>query len=180
MVYLLLGNGFEETEAITPWDLLLRAGVEVKSVGIGGKTIVGGHGIRVEADITLNELRQEDLEMIVLPGGLGGVESIGNSEKAMEAVKTAYENGKYVAAICAAPTLLARLGITDGKKATCYPGMENEMGSAVMTGLAAVQDGTVICGRAAGAAMEFGFLLVAALKGEKTALQLKQGWVYEA
>lgn len=178
MVYLLLGKGFEETEAIAPWDLLLRAGVEVKAVGIGGKTVEGGHGIRVEADITLDELRQEDLEMIILPGGLGGVESIASSEKAMQAVKTAYENGKYVAAICAAPTLLARLGITDGKKATCYPGMEEEMGSAQMTGLSTVQDGTVICGRAAGAAIDFGLMLVAALKGKEIAQELKQGWVY--
>ena len=128
MVYIILGNGFEEIEAIAPCDILRRGGVEVQFAGIGGKKIIGGHGITVEADVTVEEM--QDAEMVILPGGLGGVESIRGSETAMNAVKNAWESGKFVCAICAAPTILAQLGITDGKKATCYPGMENEMGTA--------------------------------------------------
>lgn len=175
MVYILLGNGFEEMEAIAPCDILRRGGVEVQLAGIGGRQITGGHGITVEADTTVEEMGEA--EMIVLPGGLGGVSSILGSERAMQAVKTAWETGKFVAAICAAPTVLAKLGITDGKNATVYPGMENEMGKANMTGLAAVRDGRVICGQAAGSAVEFGLLLLETLKGAQAAKQVKDGIV---
>lgn len=175
MVYIILGNGFEEIEAIAPCDILRRGGVDVQFAGIGGKTVVGGHGIAVEADVTVEQM--QDIEMIVLPGGLGGVASIRSSETAMKAVTDAWENGKYVCAICAAPTILAELGITDGKNATCYPGMENEMGSAHMTGLGAVTDGKVICGQAAGTAMTFGFELLKALKGAEVAEQVRKGMV---
>ena len=116
MVYVLLGTGFEEVEAITPVDLLRRAGVDVLTVGITGKTVFGGHNIGIEADITLDEMDLTDLEMIVLPGGLGGVASCRASEAALNALKFAWENGKFVAAICAGPTVLADLHITDGKE----------------------------------------------------------------
>lgn len=175
MVYIILGNGFEEMEAIAPCDILRRGGVEVQFAGIGGTAVTGGHGIVVQADVTVEQMR--DAEMVVLPGGLGGVESILGSEEAMKAVKTAWESGKFVAAICAAPTILAKLGITNGKKATCYPGMEDEMGGAEMTGLPAVRDGMVICGQAAGTAVEFGLELLKALKGETVAEQVRSSIV---
>ena len=170
MVYILLGTGFEETEAIAPLDLLRRAGVETMTVGINGKTVYGGHGIGVEADITIEEMDLTDLEMIVLPGGLGGVASARASSLALDALRFAYENGKYVAAICAGPTVLADLGITDGKNATCYPGCEGQMGSANMIPDAAfVRDGRVITGTSAGCAIPFGLALIAALKGQEAA-----------
>ena len=169
MVYMLLGTGFEETEAIAPLDLLRRAGVSIATVGINGKVVYGSHGIGVEADLLLEEMDLTNLEMIILPGGLGGVASIKASAPAMEAVKFAYENGKYTAAICAGPTILAMLGITDGKKATCYPGCEDQMGSAIMAEAAAVTDGTVITGTSAGCAVPFGLALIAALKGQEMA-----------
>ena len=175
MVYIILGNGFEEVEAIAPCDILRRGGVDVQFAGIGGKTVTGAHGICVEADVTVEQM--QDAEMIVLPGGLGGVASIRSSETAMNAVRTAWQTGKFVCAICAAPTILAQLGITDGKNATCYPGMEGEMGSAHMTGLGAVTDGKVICGQAAGAAMAFGFELLKALKGAETAQKVRKSMV---
>ena len=175
MVYVLLGTGFEETEAIAPIDLLRRAGVEVLTVGIGGKLIYGGHGIGVEADITLEEMDLTNMEMIVLPGGLGGVASIRASKEAMDAVAFAAENGLYVAAICAGPTVLADLGITNGRKVTCYPGCETGMGSAeYIPGQACVQDGKVITGTSAGCATAFGLKLIAALKGENTAETVAQ------
>ena len=170
MVYMLLGTGFEETEAIAPLDLLRRAGVEVLTVGINGKIIKGSHGIGIEADIVLSEMDLTNLEMIILPGGLGGVASIRASQDAMDAVKFAADNGKFTAAICAGPTVLADLGITDGKQATCYPGCEDGMGNACMAdNRAAVRDGLVITGTSAGCAIPFGLALIEALKGSEAA-----------
>ena len=169
MVYMLLGTGFEETEAIAPLDLLRRAGLDVQTVGINGKIVYGSHGIGVEADILLDQMDLTAMDMIILPGGLGGVASIKASLAAMDAVRFAHENGKFTAAICAGPTILASLGITDGKHATCYPGCEDQMGSAIMVYSAAVTDGTVITGTSAGCAVPFGLALIAALKGQNAA-----------
>lgn len=170
MVYMLLGTGFEETEAIAPLDLLRRAGVEALTVGVNGKLVKGGHGIGIEADIELSQMDLTAMDMIVLPGGLGGVASVRASEQAMEALHFAWENDKFVAAICAGPTVLADLHITDGKKATCYPGCEADMGSAHMISNAAcVRDGNLITGTSAGCAIPFGLALVEALKGEEAA-----------
>ena len=170
MVYMLLGTGFEETEAIAPLDLLRRAGVEVLTVGINGKIIKGSHGIGIEVDIELHEMDLTNLEMIILPGGLGGVASIRASQDAMNAVKFAADNGKFTAAICAGPTVLADLGITDGKHSTCYPGCEGGMGSAcIADDQAAVRDGLVITGTSAGCAIPFGLALIEALKGSEAA-----------
>lgn len=178
MVYLILGTGFEESEAIIPCDLLRRAGIETKLAGIGSLEITGGHGVTVHADCKAEETDLTAAEMIVLPGGLGGVASIRGSECVMSAVRTLYASGKFVAAICAAPTLLAQLGITDGRTATCYPGMEQEMGCADMQAVNAVTDGNVITGRAAGAAFDFGLELIRALRGEEAAQKVKAGVVY--
>ena len=170
MVYMLLGTGFEETEAIAPLDLMRRAGIPVLTVGLNGKTIYGGHNIGIEADITIDQLDLTDLEMIVLPGGLGGVASIRACKEAMAAIAFAKENGKYTAAICAGPTVLADLGITDNKNATCYPGCETGMGSALVDNtVPCMQDGTVITGASAGCAIPFGLALIRALKGEEAA-----------
>lgn len=170
MVYVLLGTGFEETEAIAPIDLLRRAGIPTLTVGVEDKTVIGSHAIPVVADITIGQMDLTDLEMIVLPGGLGGVATVRKSEAALEALRFAWENGKYVAAICAGPTVLADLGITDGKQSTCYPGCESGMGSAVMVAdVPCVRDGRLITGTSAGCAIPFGLALVAALKGEAEA-----------
>lgn len=175
MVYVLLGTGFEETEAIAPIDLLRRAGVSVLTVGLNGKTVYGSHGIGIAADITIEELDPTDLEMIVLPGGLGGVASIRASQQAMDAIRFAWENNKFTAAICAGPTVLADLGITDGKNATCFPGCEGGMGNAVMAAdKACVRDGNVITGTSSGCAIPFGLALVAVLKGQDTADTIAQ------
>lgn len=176
MVYIILGEGFEEMEAIVPCDMLRRAGIEVSLVGIGGKLIRGSRGISVAADLTEDQMGEAD--MIVLPGGLGGVRSILASETVCNAVQKQFKDGKYVAAICAAPTILAKFGITDGKRATCYPGMENEMGAAVMQKNAkAVVDGKVITSTAAGTAYDFALALITALKDAETANKVGQGIV---
>ena len=175
MVYMMLGTGFEVTEAMVPLVMMRRAGIEVCTVGINGKTVYGSRDIGIVADIELGEMDLTNLEGIVLPGGLGGVASIKASQPALDAVKFAYENHKLVAAICAGPTVLAQLGITDGKNATCYPGCEEQMGNALMVpGAAAVTDGNVITGTSAGCAIPFALQLITALKGKEAADSVAQ------
>ena len=169
MIYMLLGTGFEETEAIAPLDLLRRAGIEVATVGLNGKYIQGSHGIRVEADLEIDQLDLSTLEGIILPGGLGGVASIRGCQKAMDLIRYTWNNGMLTAAICAGPTVLADLGITDGKKATCYPGCEGQMGNAIMVEAAAVTDGNLVTGTSAGCAVPFGLALITAVKGQAEA-----------
>ena len=170
MVYMLLGTGFEETEAIAPLDLLRRAGVEIMTVGVNGKIIRGSHNIGVEADIEIGQMDLTNLEMIILPGGLGGVTSVRASEDALNALNFAGANDKCVAALCAGPTVLADLGITAGMNATCYPGCEGGMGSAfVIEDAAVVIDEKLITGTSAGCAIPFGLALIEALKGTETA-----------
>ena len=170
MVYILLGTGFEEVEAIAPLDLMRRAQIDVMTVGVNGKIIYGAHNIGIEADIELGQMDLTAMDMIVLPGGLGGVTSVRASKEAMEALSFAWNNDKFVAAICAGPTVLADLGITDGKNATCYPGCEPGMGTAkVAENVACVRDGKLITGTSAGCAVPFGLALVAALKGQEVA-----------
>ena len=180
MVYIILGKGFEPMEAVAPCDILRRGGAEVRFAGIGGRLVEGGHGISVQADCTVEEMKLAQTDMVILPGGLGGVQSILESEAAMNFIRLAYEKNCLIAAICAAPTILASLHITDGRKATCYPGMEAQMGAARMLPCGAVQDGNVITGRAAGSADEFGLACLRALKGEDAARQVASGIVYRA
>lgn len=170
MVYVLLGTGFEEVEAIAPVDLMRRAGIEVQTVGITGKTVTGSHKIPVEADILPENMDLESMDMIVLPGGLGGVASARASQAALDALRWGWEHDRFVAAICAGPTVLADLGIPDGKKATCFPGCEGQMGKADMVpGVAAIRDGKLITGTSAGCAIPFALELIKALKGSEAA-----------
>ena len=170
MVYVLLGTGFEEVEAIAPVDLMRRAGIEVQTVGITGKTVAGSHKIPVEADILPENMDLESMDMIVLPGGLGGVASARASQAALDALRWGWEHDRFVAAICAGPTVLADLGIPDGKKATCFPGCEGQMGKADMVpGVAALRDGKLITGTSAGCAIPFALELIKALKGSGAA-----------
>lgn len=170
MVYVLLGTGFEEVEAIAPVDLMRRAGIEVQTVGITGKTVAGSHKIPVEADILPENMDLESMDMIVLPGGLGGVASARASQAALDALRWGWEHDRFVAAICAGPTVLADLGIPDGKKATCFPGCEERMGKADMVpGVAALRDGKLITGTSAGCAIPFALELIKALKGSEAA-----------
>lgn len=170
MVYVLLGTGFEEVEAIAPVDLMRRAGIEVQTVGITGKTVTGSHKIPVEADILPENMDLKSMDMIVLPGGLGGVASARASQAALDALRWGWEHDCFVAAICAGPTVLADLGIPDGKKATCFPGCEGQMGKADMVpGVAALRDGKLITGTSAGCAIPFALELIKALKGSEAA-----------
>ena len=169
MVYVLLGTGFEEMEAITPIDLLRRAGIGVITVGLDGQTVYGGHNIGICADITIDHMDLSQMEMIVLPGGLGGVASIKNCQKALDAIAFAQQQNKWIAAICAAPTILAQLHITDQIPAVCYPGCEDEMGTAQIRTSPCVRHEKVITGTSAGCAIPFALELIRALKGDDMA-----------
>lgn len=180
MVYILLGTGFEETEAIAPGDVLRRAQIPMQYVGIGGRLVEGAHGITIQADITVEEMNLALMEMIVLPGGMGGVASIEGSSRAMEAVEYALKQDKYVAAICAAPTILGKRGYLDGRNAVCYPGCEGDMGKAIVhPDQETVVDGKIITGRAPGAAIEFGLQLAGVIQGSFTPDEVAQYMVYE-
>ncbi len=172
MVYMFLANGFEETEAIAPLDLLRRAGVEVKTVAVGtdgSRTVTGSHGIPVIADVTEDGVIAEGVEMVILPGGLPGADNLFASDAVKAALKAAHESGAYLAAICAAPYILGQRGYLAGKTATCYPGYEDKLTGAVKSEAPVVCDGNTVTGEAMGSACDFGLALVAALKGKETA-----------
>lgn len=179
MVAILLGNGFEESEALVPADLLRRAGVKVALVGLDGLQVTGSHGITVTADTTLDQLEPDQLRMLMLPGGLGGVEAISGDMRAQALIQRCYDHGCWLAAICAAPTILANLGMLDRRNAVCYPGMEDLMGSAVVQkGSSVVVDGHIVTGEAAGSTFPFGLKLVEILKGPAAAAQVKDAVHY--
>lgn len=178
MVYILLGSGFEEVEALTPCDLLRRAGLEVALVGVDGTEIKGSHGITVRADLPLAALRPETVEMLILPGGLRGVQSLLASEAARELTKRVREAGAFVCAICAAPTILAKLGLLGDAPAVCYPGKEPEMGNAQLRDANVVRCGKLITARAAGAAVDFALALIDALRGPAEAERIAKQIVY--
>ena len=175
-VLVILADGFEEIEAITPVDVLRRAGLEVTLAGLSGKMITGAHGIKFQADITLDEYKDQP-DAVVLPGGMPGAKNLGESKKVSEIVKRMNQQKKIVGAICAAPALiLAPAGILDGKKATCYPGFENNFSSSVeFSNERVVVDGNIITSRGPGSALEFALELVELLAGKEKAKALTEG-----
>lgn len=164
MIYVFLAQGFEETEAIAPIDILRRCGKEVITVGIGDNIIKGSHGIAVVTDTEdkLVELTG-DLEMIVLPGGMPGTLNLEKSETVQRAIDYCTANDLYIGAICAAPSILGHKGLLKGKKATCYTGFEDQLACAEVTDEPAVIDGKIVTARGAGVAVDFGLKLVEAL-----------------
>ena len=178
MVYMILGTGFEPMEAIAPCDILRRGGVEVQLVGIGGTLIEAGHGVRVQADCRVEDLKLASTDMVILPGGLGGVHSILACDTAMNFIRLAYEDGKYIAAICAAPTVLAKAGLLEGKKAVCYPGMEEQLTGANVSFDPVAVDGTVITSRGVGTAIPFALSIVQYFEGQERAKALASSVVY--
>lgn len=180
MVYVFLANGFEEIEALTPVDLLRRAGAEVTVVGVTGKIVTGSHGIPVTADVTMEEalalLRTKGApEMIVLPGGMPGASNLDASSGVDAFIDAAKAADAYLTAICAAPMILGKRGLLKGKNAVCYPGFEKYLTGAKIAGegVRVVTDGKVITGKAMGAATEFALALTAALKGVSAAEELR-------
>lgn len=165
MIYVFLADGFEETEALATVDILRRAQLDVRTAGVGAKQVTGSHGITVIADMTEDEVKIETATAVVLPGGMPGTLHLEQSDKVKECVRYCAENGLYICAICAAPSILAHMGLLDGKKATCFPSFEKELVNAQVTGAPAVADGKIITGRGAGAAVEFALLAAEKIAG---------------
>ncbi len=179
-VCVLLADGFEEIEALTAVDLLRRAQVYVDTVSITDDYMVrGSHGISVQTEDLFEEVDFTEFDMIVLPGGMPGTTNLGEHAGVRKIVKEFAECGKYVAAICAAPTVLADLGLLKGKRVTCYPSVETKIQGSILTGLPVMADGNIITGQAAGAAATFALKLVAVLVGKKKAEEIAESIVYE-
>lgn len=178
MVYLFLAEGFEEIEALTPVDLLRRASVPVTTVGIGKKVVYGAHKIPVTADIIDSDLpeKPENLEMVVLPGGMPGAKNLDASPAVDAILSFAAAEGSYMAAICAAPMILGKRGLLQGKHAVCYPGFEKDLLGAVIEqrGVVTVTDQAIITAKGAGYATEFSLALIQALRGEDTAKAVRE------
>lgn len=172
MIYVLLADGFEEVEAIEPIDIMRRAGLEVATVGVENKNVKGAHGITVTADISADEVKCEETELLMLPGG-AGYEILDKNQRVEALIEYAAKNEIYIAAICAAPSILGKRGLLDGKKATCFPGFEQFLKGALLSGDKVVRDGKIITAKGAGAAAEFGFEIVKTLKNKETAENLR-------
>ncbi len=176
MLYMFLAEGFEETEAIASLDVIRRAGIEIKTVGVSGKEVCGSHGVKVLADIELSDVSFEDMRGVILPGGMPGTTNLQNNEEVKKSILYCAENNLLVAAICAAPMVLGGLGLLKGKNAVCYPGFEQYLDGATLCADGAVMDGNVVTGKGAGASMLFGAKIVDFFmpgKGEEILAQMQ-------
>lgn len=179
-VYILLANGFEEIEGLMAVDLMRRAGIDIKMVSITDSLdITGARGIGVKADITLKEAG-DDADMVVLPGGMPGTNYLKESDEVRAMVQNYYDSDKFIAAICAAPTVFGAMGLLNGKKATCYPGLEASLTGAMWPGAdyPVVQDGKIITSRGLGTAADFALKLIENLIDSKKADEIAQSVVY--
>lgn len=173
MVYVMFADGFEETEAIEPIDILKRGGVDVVTVGVKDKTVTGAHGITIITDIGIEEVDPENMELLMLPGGMGH-EILDASNEVHGLINYAVANELYIAAICAAPSILGKKMLLEGKKATCFPGYEKYLYGADVVSDKAVVDGKFITAKGAGAAADFGFEMLTVLKSRETADKVKE------
>lgn len=178
-VSVILADGFEEIEALTVVDLLRRAKIYVDTVSVTDDYIVhGAHGINVQTEDLFDEVNFVEFDMIVLPGGMPGTVNLEEHNGVRRVVKDFAEEGKFVAAICAAPTILGNLGLLKGKRITCYPAMEMKIQGAVLTGAPAAVDGNIITGRGAGTAIDFALKIIEQLMGLEKAKEIAESIVY--
>ena len=173
MILLLLADGFEETEALVPLDLLKRAKCNVQTVGITGKTVTGAHGIPVTADLSPREIKGK-IDLLILPGGMPGAKNLDESPDVDRLIEKTQSDGGRLAAICAAPMILGHRGLLKGKRAVCFPGFENELKGATLTKSRVETDGNITTAVGMGAAYEFGLALIACLLGRGAAEAVKR------
>ncbi len=177
MIYMLLADGFEEIEALEPLDILRRAKIEVKTAGLKGREVEGAHGIKVIADIGIDEVDTSDMELLFLPGGMG-YKNLDASEKVHSLIDYAAENNIYIASICAAPSIVGKKGLLNGRRATCFPGFEEFLLGSIVSSDKVVTDGKFITAKGAGAAADLGFQIVKILKGIDKAEELRGAMQY--
>ena len=174
MIITLLADGFEEIEALTPVDMLRRAGFDIKTVSINEKNPVGSHGIEIKCDATIYDIDINRVEAVIFPGGMPGATNLDACPFTDKVISHITENGGYLAAICAAPLILGRRGLLAGKNATCYPGFEGELSGANVLDRSVVRDGNIITARGMGVALEFAEELIRALKDDATARKISK------
>ena len=173
MIYVFLADGFEETEAVAPIDIIRRAEKDVITVGIGSDAIRSSHGIMMLADITDMQLvLDERVEMIVLPGGMPGTLNLEKSAAVQAAIDFCMQRNIPVAAICAAPSILGKKGLLNGRKAICFPGFEDFLTGAEISSDSVVTDGNITTAVGPGAAIDFGLRLVEILTNDKKAAKI--------
>ena len=165
MVIIMLADGFEELEALSPLDILLREEIETKTVGITGKVVTGTHGVKVYADLLPGEVDLDKIEAVIFPGGMPGAVNLDASPFTDIAIEAALKNSARLAAICAAPLVLGRRGLLAGKTATCFPGFENELKGATVSNLAVITSGNITTAKNFEAAFAFGKELASLLRG---------------
>lgn len=170
----LLADGFEETEAVTVIDVLRRAEITVEVLGVSGRRCTGSHGIVLEADALLAGRATTHFDAVVLPGGMPGAAALRDDPQVQALLRAQHARGGVVAAICAAPIALARAGILQGRRATCFPGFEQQLDGARAVHDAVVRDGHVITSRGVGTALAFALALVEDLRGPATAATLRE------
>ena len=173
MIYVFLAEGFEEIEALATVDVLRRAELPVQTVGVGGDWICGSHGMRIQTDIREEDVELAKAQVIVLTGGKPGTRNLEASADVQRALDYMTENDRYIAAICAAPSILGHRGQLNGKRATCFPGFEKDCAGAVILDEPAVADGRIITGKGAGAAIDFALTIVEQLKGRSVSDALR-------
>lgn len=180
-IVIILANGFEEVEAVTPIDVLWRGGVEVIIAGVGNKEITGSHGIKIKCDTTVKQIVADDFDGVVIPGGMPGATNISESAEAGRFIESMYQDGKLVAAICASPAIvLSPLKVLDGKKSTGYPGFENEFSNSVeLKTDKVVVDGNVITSRGPGTASDFSFAILKYLAGAEQSESVARGMLFK-
>ncbi len=180
MIAILLANGFEEIEALTPLDMLRRAGIRVATVSISDELeVTGAHGITVLADITKDSLDLTCVDFAIFPGGMPGAKNLDECEFTDKIIGAIQKNGGRLAAICAAPMILGHRGLLEGKKACCYPGFENELTGAIISYEPCVTDGNITTARGMGAALDFAEEIIALTAGKETQEKISSAIIRE-
>lgn len=175
----LLADGFEEIEALTAVDLLRRARIYVDTVSISDDYMVhGAHGINVQTEDLFEEVNFAEFDMIILPGGMPGTKNLEEHKGVLSVVKDFHENGKYIGAICAAPGILGAMGILKGKRAACYPSVEERLSGAVIMKVPVIQDGNIITSRGMGTAIDFALKLIEVLTDKLKAEEIADSIIY--
>jgi 4-methyl-5(b-hydroxyethyl)-thiazole monophosphate biosynthesis len=180
-VYAFLANGFEEVECLAAADVLVRSGVRVRLISVTGKKEVhGSHHFGIRADALIEKVNPLDADLLMLPGGQPGTENLYACKMLCDALLEANRQGKRIAAICAAPSILGRLGLLEDRRATCYPGYESSLAGAKLTGAGVVTDGNITTARGVGLAFDFGLEMVKLLVDPAVAANVAERMLYEA
>ena len=174
MVYVFLADGFEIIEALAPVDMMKRAKIDVKTVGVTGKNITSSCGVAVTADMTIDEFDFYDVEAGVLPGGMPGTLNLENNSAVQKTIDNAKNTNAFICAICAAPSVLGHKGLLNGKKAVCFPGFEDALEGAELSEDFVVTDGKIITAKGAGVCIDFGLEIVKQLKGGDVADEVRR------